>query len=419
MGQEQSPGTVDDSGPREWNGIPLPAGVYVRDDVVSIRFRYKGHQPRELNLPASAKTIKLAAQKLGAVQLDIQIGAFSYSKHFPNSPWCERFGEVNKVGRMFVTAAADYLKWARVKVGGQTFDTYRRVVDNKLVPRFGGKLVADINRPLLTDYIMELGMTTDEEGDFYYCLKTIRNILTPLRNILDREADTEHSIQSNPADGIKIDKFLPKAVCEYEKPPPHPYDFQERAALIALADPHIKQLLNIWAGTGLRAQEIFALQWSEIDEKAGHLFVCRVVDGNGQIRNSTKTIEGRRYVKLDAGVTDVRGALKRQRELTGDRKDGFVFINPVTGERWNKVGTIANSQWTTLCGAAGVEYRGPNQMRHTYASERITRGDSAWDIAPQMGHKNPEMLYRHYGKMLEKAAPEVAKKLRAHLRLVA
>lgn len=49
---------------------------------------------------------------------------------------------------------------------------------------------------------------------------------------------------------------------------------------------------------------------------------------------------------------------------------------------------------------AGIRYRNPYQTRHTFATSHISRGANLFWLAGQMGHKGPEMLFRHYGSYL-------------------
>lgn len=50
---------------------------------------------------------------------------------------------------------------------------------------------------------------------------------------------------------------------------------------------------------------------------------------------------------------------------------------------------------------AGVRYRNPYQTRHTFATKHISQGVNLFWLAAQMGHKGPEMLFRHYGRYLK------------------
>jgi integrase len=58
-------------------------------------------------------------------------------------------------------------------------------------------------------------------------------------------------------------------------------------------------------------------------------------------------------------------------------------------------------RWTLILNDAGVDYRYPYQMRHTFATKHISNGVNIWQLANWMGHSSPEMLFNHYGNFIE------------------
>ena len=66
------------------------------------------------------------------------------------------------------------------------------------------------------------------------------------------------------------------------------------------------------------------------------------------------------------------------------------------------IGTTAKAarNLLTLCARAGVRYRNPYQVRHTYASTLLTNGENPWYVAQQLGHVDVEMVFRIYGKFI-------------------
>jgi integrase len=65
-----------------------------------------------------------------------------------------------------------------------------------------------------------------------------------------------------------------------------------------------------------------------------------------------------------------------------------------------------------------VRYRGPNNCRHTYASQLLTTGAVTlqW-LKDQMGHTTIAMLERHYGKYISKDGPDMIPLLEHALKL--
>ena len=49
---------------------------------------------------------------------------------------------------------------------------------------------------------------------------------------------------------------------------------------------------------------------------------------------------------------------------------------------------------------AGIPYRNPYQLRHTYASTLLTNGANPWYVAQHLGHEDVEMVFSTYGKFI-------------------
>ncbi|EFA9727300.1 integrase, partial [Escherichia coli] len=81
-------------------------------------------------------------------------------------------------------------------------------------------------------------------------------------------------------------------------------------------------------------------------------------------------------------------------------KDATVFEDPKTNKPWASADAIRKKAWVPTLRKAGIRYRNPYQTRHTYATKYISQGANLFWLAGQMGHKGPEMLFRHYGRYL-------------------
>jgi integrase len=74
--------------------------------------------------------------------------------------------------------------------------------------------------------------------------------------------------------------------------------------------------------------------------------------------------------------------------------------------------------WRPHLAAVGVRYRGPNNCRHTYASQLLSTGAVPLDwIADQMGHTSTAMIWRHYGKWINQDGPDMIGLLEHALKL--
>lgn len=386
---------------RVWQGITLPQGVEIKENggtpAVGIRFRYRGVRCRELSIPIqdakqAKRYIATAADKLATIRHEIELGKFRYGNHFPESPRCKIFGEGETKTRTIKRALHDWLDAIEKTTETATFDTYKRIVEHLLVPKIGSKLVVGFTALHAAELVTELG--AERVG------KTVRNIMGPLRGAFDREL-MARTVEINPLRQIRVNQHLPPASRKHQVPLPQPFNEAERAAILGVAGEQMRNMCAVWWGTGMSEGEILGLQWPDLDFVNGKLNLSRVMEGSGDMRSRMKTQTRHRALPM---TPEVRAALVAQKKFTFvEGKD--VFVNPVTTKRWSNGKALTNYQWATLLKRAGVAYRGPNQCRHTYAAIRITRGDNLWEIAEALGHRGPEMLYKHYGSIIKEASP--------------
>lgn len=167
------------------------------------------------------------------------------------------------------------------------------------------------------------------------------------------------------------------------------------ALLHAAGNKQWENLFRFAIETGMRSSELCALRWRDIDfiGKTAHVQNASVV---GVIKG-TKTKAGTRKIEL---TDEALYALTCQKPFTF-MKDAMVFEDPKTESPWAGADAIRKKAWVPTLRKAGIRYRNPYQTRHTFATRHISRGANLFWLASQMGHKGPEMLFRHYGRYLK------------------
>ena len=222
--------------------------------------------------------------------------------------------------------------------------------------------------------------------------KAARNLLTPLRSVFE-DALNDELIDFNPFERVALKKLLRQTSkgSDYEI---DPFTAAERDALLAHARPDELQILRFWFNTGLRPGELMALWWPKIawlsrKARIDSNLVARVVKG-------PKTQAGIRDVELN---DEALGALIAQKCATFLTQE-HVWHNPRVARPWETDAQIRKTLWAPLCARAGVRYRNPYQVRHTYASTLLTAGENPWYVAQQLGHADVEMVFRVYGKFI-------------------
>ncbi len=371
---------------QENQSLATPKGVSIRNhkhsSSIQIYFSFRGVDCREtLKLQPSKANIKYAANLRAEILNSIAKGTFRYSDYFPNSKRAKLFGH-NLSNITVGELLDDFLVVINKTLQPSTVRGYKAAINAHLRPQFGLLRVRDLSPQLIRVWIMGLQLTA----------KSIRNILTPLRLILD-QALTDDLIEKNPLDKVVLNRLLDKSTSQsdYEI---DPLDEKEIRTLLKTANGQIKNLFQFALFTGLRTSELIGLEWDDIDWVNNLVRVQRaVVDKQVKI---TKTKAGTRKITLFPPALAALADQKKYTFLHSTR----VFHNPKTSAPWETDKQIRESAWRPTLKKAGIRYRNPYQTRHTYASMLASNGENLWWLSQQLGHETIEMIMRHYGKWI-------------------
>ena len=371
---------------QQGNDAQSTRGVNVREwgtgQSIRIVFRYRGVLCREtLKIEPTKANLKYAERLRGEIINAIGLGTFNYADYFPTSKRARLFGHViikATTGELL----KDYMAIAEKTLEASTYNGYRKVCDAHLYPTFGRIPIRELSPVIIRNWITELNLT----------VKTVRNIITPLRNMLD-QALNDGVIERNPLDKLVLSKLINKKTSQSNWEV-DPFDQDEIKAILNEATGQARNLFQFAFFAGLRTSELIALEWGDIDWLKGLVRVSRAVVLKQE--KGTKTKSGSRDVLL---LPPALEALKNQKSFTyleGNR----VFYNPRTNTPWETDGQIRKTCWAHILKKAGVRYRNPYQTRHTYASMMLSAGENSLWVATQMGHKDTEMIIKHYGRWI-------------------
>lgn len=373
-------------GERKTNATKTPFGIEIRrwdqGSTIRIHFSYKGVECREtLSIEATSPNIKYAERLRSEILNAIERGNFSYANYFPDSKKGRMFGHVASnitVGELL----HNFIEQAERTLQPSTVVGYKKVCRAHLFDAFGKVPLTELTPAFIRKWISNLNLTA----------KTVRNILTPLRAVLD-EAINDDILQRNPLDRVKLAKVLNKKTIKSDYAP-DPFDINEITAILNHAEGQAGHLFKFAFFTGLRPSELIALEWRDIDWVNGLVRVNRAVVEKQE--KCTKTEAGERNVMLLPPALD---ALQAQKFYTF-LQDKRIFHNPRTKQPWETHAQIRKTCWKYILKKAGVRYRNPYQTRHTYASMMLSSGENMLWLAKQMGHRDTEMVIKTYGKWI-------------------
>jgi integrase len=156
-----------------------------------------------------------------------------------------------------------------------------------------------------------------------------------------------------------------------------PFDDWEQVEAIATElEPRFAAIPIVLCGTGLRPEELFALERRDVDLEAGVLSVERVYSQR-VLKEPAKSSRQRRRVPLRVRVVDALRDLPPRLDtplLFPATRGGHIDDNKF---RWRV--------WTPALRAAGIEHRRIYDCRHTFASWAIAGGVQLFYLARIMG----------------------------------
>jgi integrase len=183
--------------------------------------------------------------------------------------------------------------------------------------------------------------------------------------VLFSYAARRRMIDNNPIVYTARPKLVDKA--------PEIFSVNELAALLNAAStraPEVVPMLALGAFAGLREAEIKRLDWSEVDQRRGHI----------EIKSSKAKSARRRIVEMQPNL---RQWLRPHAAKTGP-------VVPVNSRK--KLDLVRK--------AARLGRWPQNGLRHGFASYRLAATHDAPRVAAELGHTSPQMLYSTYRELV-------------------
>ena len=381
------------------------ASVRSRTDsgLLFFDFRYKGVRCREQTTLENNKTNRAKIEKiLKKIEEDIEANNFEYRRYFPNSKLAEKFDSPQATSskislatqQAFVTAPvvidtplfSDFAEqwFEEFSVGWRRtyISTVRQIIDSRLIPAFGDKMVSNIRREDILSFRSTLAKEPGRKQDSKLSPRRINAIVLVLTQVLNEAADRFNFTTA--ADRIKPLKLKKADVM--------PFSLQEVYRIIEKVRPDFKDYFTVRFFTGMRTGEVDGLKWKYIDFEKRLISVRETFTAGDE--DYTKNDTSQRDIRMSQPVYD---ALKHQYEATG-KLSKFVFCNrdgkPIDLHNFCK------RVWYPLLQHLDLEKRTPYQSRHTAATLWLAAGEAPEWIARQLGHANTEMLFTVYSRFV-------------------
>jgi integrase len=273
-----------------------------------------------------------------------------------------------------------------------TASDYQGLLKNHILPVFGAKPVDEINRHMVKQFLLK----KVNEG---FAASTVTHMKNAISGILNLAVDDD-TIPANPAHRIgkvfKTQKISPVL---------DPLSREELSKLLKIFQkyyPDSHPLVLTLARTGIRLGEALGLQWGDIDFNGRFITIQR-----GLTRGRIEAPKNSAIRKIDmskqltAALVDLRHQRKVQTLKNGWKNvPEWIFINRdgkhLDGSNWRR------RVYNKALEKAKLRKIRIHDLRHTYASLLIQRGESLAYIRDQLGHHSIKVTVDIYGHL----APE-------------
>lgn len=304
----------------------------------------------------------------------------------------------------FEKFAQEWLE-SRVAVRGSTLSSYASIVNRRLVPQFGKMTLAEIGYDQVQAFVNELSRELS--------VKTVHNVIVCLRVMLAGKkgpsAIKRGFLRHDPTKGVELPARHPEQIV----PPTR----EEVWALIDIAAElggPARDMLYLVAFTGLRRNELLALEFRDVDWSNREIRISRAVskvkasDGvrkwNWEL-GPPKSRKGHRRIAAPAAVLEL---LSKLRSIAAD-PNGLIFRGP--GGRRIDPDYFDTYVFGPIAEQAGMSNIRFHDLRHFFASMLIAQGESAKYVCDQMGHSSIQVTFDTYGHLFPNSRQSAATRL--------
>lgn len=262
-------------------------------------------------------------------------------------------------------------------------ESYKRTVDNYLLPYFSKYDVIEITPIDIREYLSKMSEV--------YSDSTLSKMLICLNGILDAAVEND-VITKNPAANVK----LPRSSLKRKEK--RTYSQEEVKNIIKYSYQHKNGLyIHILLELGLRSSELCGLKWSDIDFKNKIVYInraCTALNNKTNI-DTTKNASSTRVLPLSSLLT------ARLKGVCPKNLNNFVIVS-----KKDKISPITPSSFTKLYYNTFFEdYNSvsnqdklltPHELRHTCGTLLYNRTKDIYAVSKYLGHSNIYTTARIY-----------------------
>lgn len=271
--------------------------------------------------------------------------------------------------------------WEQVKAGNvkpSTMSRYKNIITRLFNPRFGDTPLAEIKTKELVEFF------ADRRNEVAAPKTAINEIA--LMKMMFAEAKKWGYITVSPA-------------LELERPRNRNYEIEiltptELSLMVNNTEDNYRTAFRTAIVTGVRAGELWALQWTDFQPATKQLFVRRTV-WNGEFQ-SPKTKNANRAIDLPDELVH---ELKVWKLRCPPTSHNLIFPSPEGSITQHD--NMMKRAFIPALKQAGLRPVSFHSLRHSNASIRIKKGQNLKYLSKQMGHSSVAFTLDVYGHLFE------------------
>ncbi len=264
--------------------------------------------------------------------------------------------------------------------------TYGTDLNNHLIPALGDLPLGQIGPEEVNAYL------AGQDGKLRP--KTLTNQLSLLAKIMS-DAVEAHRLTVNRLHRSRAIR-RPKAIREDDEIKVEVLTHQEVNAVLDALPPLWYPFFLTAACTGMRLGELLGLQWGDLDEDNGRLWVRRsYYRGHFYL---PKTKRSKRPVDIgDQLLAVLRGVRRARFGEVSPPPSALIFPSRTGGPMISD--NLRKRVWAPTLRKAGVRHVRIHSLRHFYASALIAQSENIKYISSQLGHASVQITVDRYGHL--------------------
>ena len=360
----------------------LPKGTRVRNNGYERRFTVEGVQ-----YSVYGKTLKELDEKEFNKRKELEEGSYSKNRN--------------------ITLDKYFTEWIQERekrIKPNTIYGYKNIYKNHIAPKFGKRKIKDIEKREIRQYMNK----AIKEGE---AAPIMNRTLLVLHAIL-KDCVNDGIIKVNPAEGIKKIKDERPAARETK----HRAMTEEEQSLFMqeMQNEYYYEFVAFMLCTGMRAGEVSALTWSNVDEvnRVIHVKETLTFTKDGKITTGTpKSKAGERDIPLtDTALQLLRKAKDKNIIVNGEALafNKHIFFSPSGAIVSNEAVNRAISRTIKRLNAKGYKFEKltSHAMRDTFATRYIEQGGTPQTLKAILGHSSLAMTMDLYAHVLPNTKAE-------------